>query len=167
VSGGRGLKVHRLKEGRLTVAVRYRTVCPGHVWYNSCTEDQVLREFRKVRQDPGTYRRLFTDEYFDLYLWYRWRWGRLRGFQLVYDKDGSCHALTWTRRGGYRHESVDDGEGGGGGGYKPSPILVPDGSVDCIALADRFLQASSYLSRRLRALMHRVILQYGHIEDRR
>ncbi len=126
----------------------------------------MLREFRNVRQDPGTYRRLFTDEYFDLYLWYRWRWGRLRGFQLVYDKDGSCHALTWTRREGYRHEAVDDGDSGVGGGGKATPILVPDGSVDCIALADRFLQASSYLSRRLRAFVHRVILQYGHIGDR-
>jgi len=124
----------------------------------------MLREFRNVRQDPGTYRRLFTDEYFDLYLWYRWRWGRLRGFQLVYDKDGSCHALTWTRREGYRHEAVDDGDSGGGD--RRTPILVPDGSVDCIALADRFLQASSYLSRRLRAFVHRVILQYGHIGDR-
>jgi hypothetical protein len=43
---------------------------------------------------------------------------------------------------------------------------VPDGAVDCIALADRFLQAGSHLPHRLRAVVHGVILQYGKIGDR-
>ena len=123
----------------------------------------MLREFRKVRQSPGEYRRLFTDEYFDLYLWYRRRWGRLRGFQLVYDKGRSPHALTWTRRRGYRHESVDDGDGAPSHGC--TPVLVPDGSLDCIALAERFLQASGDVPGRLRASVHTAILQHGQIGD--
>jgi hypothetical protein len=76
----------------------------------------MLREFRKVRQERGTYRRLFTDDYFDLYLWYSQRWGRFLGFQLVYDKNDNPHALTWTESQGFQHESVDDRESPGVGG---------------------------------------------------
>ena len=122
----------------------------------------MLHEFHKVRQERGGFRRLFTDEYFDLYLWYRSRWGRLCGFQLCYDKDLSYHALTWTRDQGYRHESVDDGEGGVGGGGKSTPILVPDGFLDKAVLAERFLRASEHIPRRLRAFVHKVILAYDN-----
>ena len=124
----------------------------------------MLQEFSKVRQERGTYRRLFTDGYFDLYLWYRRRWGRFLGFQLVYDKGHNPHALTWTQREGYQHQSVDGADEPGGN--KGTPFLVPDGAVDCIALADRFLQASSHLPHRLRAVVHGAIVRYAHIGGR-
>ena len=118
----------------------------------------MLREFSKVRQQKGGFRRLFADEYFDLYLWYRFRWGRIRGFQLCYDKDRNYHSLTWTRDSGYCHESVDDGDCGGG--PKRSPILIPDGSFDRAALAHRFREASSGMPRRLRDFVQHTILAY-------
>jgi hypothetical protein len=124
----------------------------------------VLREFSNLRQVPGTYRRLFEDDYFELYPWYDRRWGRLLGFQLVYDKYGDCHALTWTQREGYEHHSVPNADDAGG--LKGTPLLMPDGSVDCIALAERFLQSSSHLPRMLREFVHRAILRYGHCGDR-
>ena len=99
----------------------------------------MLQEFPTVRQEEGTFRRLFSDENFDLYLWYRSRWGRLIGYQLCYDKGENYHCLTWTRDSGYSHEAVDDGESGGaGGGYKGTPILIPDGVLDKASLAERF-----------------------------
>jgi hypothetical protein len=118
----------------------------------------MLQEFRKVRQDKHGFRRLFADQYFDLYLWYPSRLGRLRGFQLCYDKDRDYHALTWTRDGGYRHESVDDGDCGGG--HKLSPVLVPDGAIDKAALADQSLSASGRMPRGIREVVHEAILAY-------
>jgi hypothetical protein len=123
----------------------------------------VLREFSNVRQVPGTYRRLFQDDYFELYLWYHRRWGRFLGFQLVYDKYGDCHALTWTKLEGYEHHSVPDADGAPGGGVKGTPLLMPDGTVDCAALADRFLEASSHLPRLPREFVHSAILSYGQV----
>lgn len=73
----------------------------------------MLREFTHVRQIPDEgFRRLFTDENFDLFVWYEdASERRILGFQLCYDKRGRQKALTWYARGGYLHAAVDDGEG--------------------------------------------------------
>ena len=56
----------------------------------------MLAEIRNARQIAGEdFRRWFTDEEFDLIVWY----GddrSLVGFQLCYDKQDRERALTWT-----------------------------------------------------------------------
>ncbi len=119
----------------------------------------MLQEFSTVRQEQVGFRRLFSDEHFDLYLWFRSRRGRLTGYQLCYDKGSDYHCLTWTRDTGYRHEAVDDGESGGaGGGYKGTPILVSDRAFDKAVLAERFWGVSEKVPHKLRHLVYMGIL---------
>ena len=126
----------------------------------------MLEEFRRVRQERGSYRRLFTDEYADLYFWYTRRWGRLVGFQLCYDREGETRVLTWTEREGYRHEALDDGDVSSGG-PKRTPLLVPDGAFDGEAVSAAFLARARRMPARLRALVHRKLLEFVRIEIRR
>ncbi len=84
----------------------------------------MLREFVRVRQEETGFRRLFTDELFDLYVWYEDRTrARMIGFQLVYRSGLDEKALTWTERDGFLHTKVDDGDRK----TNQSPILVQDG----------------------------------------
>jgi len=87
----------------------------------------MLKEWNGVRQRPeeGT-RRWFTDDKFDLIVWYQS--DELIGFQLCYDKDSVERALTWYRSGGFSHARVDDGEGPHGA--KRTAMLVSDGLFD-------------------------------------
>lgn len=84
----------------------------------------VLKEFSRLRQDKSGFRRLFTDDHFDLYVWYPDRnMERITGFQLVYHSGCEEKALTWTEQGGYLHTKIDDGDKK----TNQSPILVQDG----------------------------------------
>ncbi len=105
----------------------------------------MLVEYRNVRQVGGEgFRRWFSDDYFDLIVWYdgtrRNHWG-INGFQLCYDRSGYERALTWQRGRGFSHEKVDTGESGRLG-LKSTPILVADGLFDASAIAERFREAS-------------------------
>jgi hypothetical protein len=105
----------------------------------------MLVEYRNVRQVGGEgYRRWFSDDYFDLIVWYegnRHSHRGISGFQLCYDRSGYERALTWQRGRGFSHEKVDTGEGGRIG-PKSTPILVADGLFDASAIAGRFREAS-------------------------
>ncbi|MBN2533034.1 MAG: hypothetical protein JXB88_09085 [Spirochaetales bacterium] len=80
----------------------------------------MLKEFINVRQEKNGYRRLFTDEDIDLYIWYDDSKENIRGFQLVYGKrHDDMKAFTWERDKGTSHTKVDDE-----GWYNPSPILA-------------------------------------------
>jgi len=86
----------------------------------------MLEEVEHVSQLRGEpFRRWFSDETFDLIVWYGSDDG-VTGFQLCY-RDGSDHkALTWQQDHGVSHKRIDDGEGRPGR-YKMTPVLVPDG----------------------------------------
>jgi hypothetical protein len=101
----------------------------------------MLKEFTEVSQQKNSFRRLFSDSYFDLYVWYDKKGGAITGFQLVYDKEHDPHCLTWVKNKGYWHNRIDDGEDAPGG-PKKSPILVPDGTVEKEALVKKFSIAS-------------------------
>ena len=118
----------------------------------------MLREFRRVSQTTEGHRRLFTDDTFDLYVWYPRRWGAVIGFQLCYDKYTTPHTLTWRADGGYAHHRVDDGDYGSGG-PKRSPILVADGRFDTPTVAARFQEAAPRMPRSLARFIHRRILE--------
>jgi hypothetical protein len=102
----------------------------------------MLVENRDVRQVPGEgTRRWFSDDYFDLILWYER--GLIIGFQLCYDKEARERALTWHRPGRYLHTRVDDGEAPLT--FKMSPVLAQDGEFDTELVAEKFRLAGACL----------------------
>jgi hypothetical protein len=101
----------------------------------------MMMEFDNLSQQEGGYRRLFTDEDFELYVWYEREGGPFKGFQLVYDRQTDPHALTWLEDEGFGHNAIDDGELSS---YtqKATPVLMPDGLFDKERVAPRFERAS-------------------------
>jgi hypothetical protein len=100
----------------------------------------MLTEIQNVRQIPDEgFRRWFTDDYFDLIIWYED--DELTGFQLCYDKQRKERAITWRKSGGYTHHKIDSGESS----YSSpmTPILVQDGVFKSNMIAEKFRAASS------------------------
>ncbi len=84
----------------------------------------MLIEFEKLRQDKNGYRRLFSDDNCDLYMWYDNEINKkLIGFQIVYKINMELKALTWTENEGFFHLGVDEGKNW----YAQTPLLVEDG----------------------------------------
>lgn len=54
----------------------------------------MLKEFKKLRQVEDISRKLYTDNYFDLYLWYKKNSDEFIGFQLVFCVNDTQMALT-------------------------------------------------------------------------
>ena len=100
----------------------------------------MLNEVPNARQVAGEgVRRWFTDDYFDLIVWYG-KDNRPFGFQLCYDKQTRERALTWTPAHGFQHDRVDSGEVPGHS--KMTPIIVADGAFDRDPVAERFRRSS-------------------------
>ncbi len=88
----------------------------------------MLKEFIRLRQDKTGYRRLFTDELLDLYIWYpNHSATKITGFQLVYTQKDSQKALTWLDDGGFFHNSIHEDDTRL---INKSPLLVQDGTFD-------------------------------------
>ena len=124
----------------------------------------MLVEIRNARQVAGEdFRRWFTDEYFDLIVWYDDR-KALVGFQLCYDKDGRERAVTWTRKHGFQHNRIDTGEVTGHA--KMTPIVVADGAFSRDPVADRFRSESAGIERGLAAFVYETLKKYPGIRGR-
>ena len=96
----------------------------------------MLKEAKHVLQIDGEpRRRWFDDEYFDLIVWFE-PGEEIWGFQLCYDRERKPRALTWTRKHGYKHTGIDDGEHSGAS--KGSPVLVEDGLFDAPLISRKF-----------------------------
>jgi hypothetical protein len=101
----------------------------------------MLSEIRNARQVQGEgFRRWFTDEYFDLIVWYG-EDNSLIGFQLCYDKKDRERALTWTFDHGFQHNRIDSGEVPGH--TKMSPVIIADGEFGVAEILGRFEKASA------------------------
>jgi hypothetical protein len=83
----------------------------------------------------------------------------IAGFQLPYDQTRSEHALTWKYRSGFRHDSVDDGEGRPGK-YKATPILTPDGIFPAPVIAERFKQRATGIDEAISNFVHTKLLEF-------
>lgn len=119
----------------------------------------MLKEYKRVRQIDGQRRRRwFSDEYFDLIVWFEPD-GRPSGFQLCYDKKGDYRALTWNEGKGYSHNLIDEGEGDFGTA-KRSPILLADGAFAAEDIAGAFLAAAGGLEAALVALIREKLAAY-------
>jgi hypothetical protein len=107
----------------------------------------MLREIHNARQVEGEgFRRWFTDEYFDLIVWYDDN-RRLIGFQLCYDKQGKERALTWTTDHGFQHNRIDSGEVPGHS--KMTPVIIADGMFDNRPVAERFSRECGEIDRQI------------------
>lgn len=117
----------------------------------------MLVEKQNVRQIPNEgFRRWFTDNYFDLIVWYEGE--EIVGFQLCYDKGNDEHALTWRPSSGFSHNRIDDGEIPYAA--KMTPILVADGVFDKDEIAERFRNAARKIEYEIVDLVYRKLKEF-------
>ena len=124
----------------------------------------MLYEIQKVKQIEGQdFRRWFTDDYFDLFVWYG-TGGTISSFQLTYDKGHQERAVTWTPRGGCTHTGVDDGE------EDPmasrTPLLETDGEFDNTTVARQFRKASRNIDGNLADFVYDKLSRFFENEGR-
>jgi hypothetical protein len=118
----------------------------------------MLTEIRNARQINGEgTRRWFTDEFFDLIVWYG-DTGAPTGFQLCYDKQEHERAITWTEAHGFQHNRIDSGEVPGHA--KMTPVVVADGAFDRDPVVKRFQKASQGLPPDVTAFVSRTLESY-------
>lgn len=111
---------------------------------------------KQVEGEPR--RRWFTDEYFDLIVWYA-EDGSLHGFQLCYDRAHSEHALTWTRTAGWSHNRVDPGEENALKNL--TPVLLADGEFPAGEVIRRFEESCSEIDEEIRDLVVEKAREYA------
>jgi len=119
----------------------------------------MLREFKNVSQQKDGFRRLFSDDYFDLFIWYEERGRESIGFQLCYNKKNNEHSIIWDKQKGYLHSGIDTGENNPGGA-KRSPILIADGYFDNVRIAERFKNNSDLIDNEIREMVYQTLLDY-------
>ena len=124
----------------------------------------MVSEVQRARQIPGEgFRRWFTDQYFDLIVWYEGSdaAGAIAGFQLCYDKFNRERALTWRKGKGFAHEKVDDGEGPFALQAKMTPILLPDGVFDAEGVTRRLREQSAEMDPAVARFILGTLAGYG------
>ncbi len=121
----------------------------------------MLSEIENPRQNDNEKRRIFSDDYFDLYIWLD-DTDAVSGFQLCYGKNSVERALTWRNSSEYSHLKVDDGEGSDGiyNGYKQKPMLVADGVFPKDHVLELFETRSADLPAAYRALVLEKIREF-------
>lgn len=137
---------------------------PQNPGYTASEEREMLREVQGARQVRGEgFRRWFTDQYFDLIIWYEGADAQtpISGYQLCYDKTSRERALTWRKDLGFTHEKVDDGEGVRALGAKMTPILVPDGLFDAAGISRRLLEHSAEMDPVVAGFVLKTLEGYG------
>jgi hypothetical protein len=118
----------------------------------------MLKEMSVGQQSGRARRRWFTDEDFNLIVWFSEQ-GAPDGFQLCYDRRGHEHALTWTEDAGYRHDRIDDGEGNPT--KNRSPILVSDGAFAGTDALERFEMSSAEVEPPIRQFVAQKLREYA------
>lgn len=118
----------------------------------------MLRELLRISQERVGFRRLFWDEYFDLFIWYHDDTQReIIGFQLCYDKRRDERALTWRADTGFNHQTIDDGEGAGN--YPRTPVLAAGGEFDS-SVVSRFAESCDEIEAAIAALVLEKLCDY-------
>ncbi len=118
----------------------------------------MLTEIHNPRQIEGEgFRRWFTDEYFDLIVWYSDD-RALIGFQLCYDKLERERALTWTREHGFQHNRIDAGEVPGHA--KMTPVIIADGEFSRDPVAERFWKASGQIEPAVARFVYETVKKF-------
>jgi hypothetical protein len=121
----------------------------------------MLTEFANPYQkEKGIFRRIFSDDGFDLYVWYELDREKILGFQLCYDKGffKEQNALTFIAPARFLHPGVDEDPS-----YLPplaTPILVADGAPDIDTLAASFEAAAENIDEKVRAFVLATLRRY-------
>jgi len=110
----------------------------------------MLKEFPRIRQDAGSYRRLFSDDSYDLYVWYDEGRTRITGFQLLYFENGEQKVYTWVKGKGSDHMGVDDWDSSR---FNKTPLLVVDGIPNYGRLFSEMTKELSGVEEEIRALV--------------
>ncbi len=118
----------------------------------------MLKEIRNARENLNDSRRIFADDYFDLYVWIESD-DSISGFQLCYGESNNRKVLTWKNSKGFSHNSIDSGESNFGKS-KSSPILMPDGHFNKDDTAERFEKESLTIDRKIRDFVLEKLTNY-------
>lgn len=119
----------------------------------------MLQEFKDLSQNQDGFRKLFFDNYFDLFIWYDTENGNIIGFQLCYNKEEEEHSLIWRVHKGFLHSGIETGENRPGRA-KQSPVLIKDGVFNNLCLAKKFEHHSDQLEKEIFDLVYTKILEY-------
>jgi hypothetical protein len=118
----------------------------------------MLKEFHHLRQIEGEHRRRwFSDDYFDLIVWFEEE--EPVGFQLCYNIGKDEHAVTWFKDKSYSHAKVDEGEEVFRL-YKSSPVLTANGAFDPLAVAEKFKESSKEIDTKIADLVYKIITEH-------
>lgn len=117
----------------------------------------MLNEYKKVRQVPGGYRKLYSDDAFDLWVWFDKPDGDLVGFQLVILSQLSEDTVfTWTTdKGSIYTGLLDEGHR-----YKKTRFLSVNGKMDKSKVLSSFNERSGGLPGELKVLVSKELAQY-------
>lgn len=118
----------------------------------------MLKEFKKIRQVEHIHRKLFSDNYFDLYLWYRLNKEDFLGFQLVFNVNSKQMALTAEINKVPDIHIVDCGDDLF---YDPTDVLDGIGFFPKKELYNNFLECSSNIDTLIRENILKVINSYN------
>lgn len=118
----------------------------------------MLKEYAKVRQERGSVRRLFSDDQYDLYVWYEADGLTIVGFQIVYFRGEEQKAFTWVRESGFSHTTV---EGWDDSRFNRTPFLVADGVVDIDSLRSEFDSRGTGIDEPVRSFVSGKLAEYG------
>jgi hypothetical protein len=144
----------------------------------------MLKEIIEARQITGEpRRRWFSDEVFDLIVWYadpmatpsngapsddgpepdadagRPGETHIVGFQLCYREWPEEKALTWLKGEGFSHNRIDQGEGRPDH-HKMTPILLPDGEFDAGQVQDQFQAACAEIDPQIAEIVCNALAHY-------
>jgi hypothetical protein len=120
----------------------------------------MLRELKNVRQVDGEpRRRWFTDEYFDIIVFYD-QDDKPLGFHLCYCKNENERILVWEKNTGYEHGGIDDGETFFGR-RKEAPIMVSDGLFEKPTVTECFRAAKSGIDPVVADFIEKRIAEYN------
>ena len=108
--------------------------------------ESMMREILGVTDEPGSHRRWFHDDYFDLFVW-QTGGGELVQFQLCYGIDSSERALVWDKLGGFFLDGVEGGK----------PRVEP--------LVERFDAAAGALPEDIRSAMTARVHEFAKKKD--
>jgi len=114
----------------------------------------MMREILGVTDEPGSHRRWFHDDYFDLFVW-QTGGGELVQFQLCYGIDSSERALVWHKDGGFFLDGIETGKSDKG--------KVPGGKVDPVV--ERFDAAARALPEDIRLAMTARVHEFAEKKD--
>ena len=118
----------------------------------------MLEEFKKLRQVEGLRRKLFSDNFFDLYIWYNEKSHIFIGFQLVFSVNDMQMALTAEVG---KVPNIRKIESGDGEFYSPTDLLDGIGYFPKTALYNEFKQRSSTIDGSIRNNVLKVINTYN------